>query len=104
MEKHISIDEINSICKKVNELNDRMSSHDKISRELYEEIAWRWRNDNNITNIAEENLAISRRNQLERESFIQELKDKQASEIQKNEERMKRNEDKNNERDKEMDK
>ncbi len=46
MEKNISIDELNSICKKINELNDRMRSHDRISRNLYEEIAWIWRNDN----------------------------------------------------------
>jgi len=45
MEKNISIDELNSVCKKINELNDRMRSHDRISRNLYEEIAWVWRND-----------------------------------------------------------
>lgn len=45
MEKNISIDELNSICKKMNELNDRISSHDQNGRKLYEEIGWIWRND-----------------------------------------------------------
>lgn len=45
MKKNISIDEINSICKKMNELNDRMSNHDQNGRKLYEEIGWIWRND-----------------------------------------------------------
>lgn len=46
MDKSISIDELNSICKKMNELNDRISNHDQNSRNLYEEITWSWRNDN----------------------------------------------------------
>ena len=104
MEKNISIDELNRTCKKINELNDRISSHDQNGRKLYEEIAWLWRNDSYITNIAEENLIISRRNQQERERFIEEMKDKQASEIRKYEESIERNHNKNNETDEEMDK
>lgn len=104
MEKNISIDELNSICKKINELNDRMSNHDQNGRKLYEEIGWIWRNDAYITNIAEENLIISRRNQQERERFIEEMNDKQASEMRKYEESIERNHIKNNETDKEMDK
>lgn len=104
MEKNVSIDEINSTCKKINELNDRISSHDQNGRKLYEEIGWIWRNDAYITNIAEENLIISRRNQQQSERFIEEIKDKQASEIQKYEESIKRNHNKNNETDKEIDK
>ncbi len=98
MDKSISMDELNSVCKKINELNDRMRSHDRNSRNLYEEIAWIWRNDRYITNIIEENHVSFRRNELQREGLIEEMKCKQASEIRKHEENMKRNNDKNNER------
>ncbi len=91
MEKNISIDELNSICKKMNELNDQMGSHDRNGRNLYEEIAWHCRNDNYITDIVEENLSISRYNEMQRERFIEEMREKQASEIRKQEENMRRN-------------
>lgn len=97
MEKNISIDELNSICKKINELNDRMRSHDRISRNLYEEIAWHCRNDNYITDIVEENLSISRHNEMQRERLIEEMREKQASEVRKYEENRKRNDNKNDE-------
>lgn len=104
MKKNISIDELNSTCKKINELNDRISSHDQNGRKLYEEIAWLWRKDAYIRNIAEENLIISHRTQQQRERFVEEMRDKQKSEIQKYEESIERNHNKNNETDKEMDK